>query len=358
MAQYGLMPSDIAAVLAEQNVESPTGTLGAESANTFQYVLKYRGRYEEEADYENMVIRSLPDGSVLRLKDVARIELGAENYTMLSQTSGHPGANCMMAQTSGSNANEIIEEIDEVSADIASSLPKGMVLTDITSTKDFLDASIANVVETLLIAIVLVVLVVYLFLHDLRATLIPSLAIVVSQIGTFAFLYVVGFSLNLLTLFALVLVIGTVVDDSIVVVEAVQAKFDEGYVSAYRATEDAMGGLTSALMTTTIVFMAVFIPVSFMGGTTGTFYTQFGLTMAVAVAISLLNAMTLSPALCALILRPRAGRCRVSPTDSMRLSTARSAAYSRNTCGACPFCSAARQSPSGASSRRAACWSG
>lgn len=235
MAQYGLMPSDIAAVLAEQNVESPTGTLGAESANTFQYVLKYRGRYEEEADYENMVIRSLPDGSVLRLKDVARIELGAENYTMLSQTSGHPGANCMMAQTSGSNANEIIEEIDEVSADIASSLPKGMVLTDITSTKDFLDASIANVVETLLIAIVLVVLVVYLFLHDLRATLIPSLAIVVSLIGTFAFLYVVGFSLNLLTLFALVLVIGTVVDDSIVVVEAVQAKFDEGYVSAYRA---------------------------------------------------------------------------------------------------------------------------
>lgn len=306
MAQYGLMPSDIAAVLAEQNVESPTGTLGAESANTFQYVLKYRGRYEEEADYENMVIRSLPDGSVLRLKDVARIELGAENYTMLSQTSGHPGANCMMAQTSGSNANEIIEEIDEVSADIASSLPKGMVLTDITSTKGFLDASIANVVETLLIAIVLVVLVVYLFLHDLRATLIPSLAIVVSLIGTFAFLYVVGFSLNLLTLFALVLVIGTVVDDSIVVVEAVQAKFDEGYVSAYRATEDAMGGLTSALMTTTIVFMAVFIPVSFMGGTTGTFYTQFGLTMAVAVAISLLNAMTLSPALCALILRPRA----------------------------------------------------
>lgn len=306
MAQYGLMPSDITTVLSEQNVESPTGTLGAESANTFQYVLKYRGRYEEEEDYGNMVIKSLPDGNVLRLKDVARIEMGAENYSMLSETNGYPGANCMMAQTSGSNANEIINEIDKVTADISQSLPKGMVLTDITSTKDFLDASIDNVVETLLIAIILVVLVVYVFLHDLRATLIPSLAIIVSLVGTFAFLSVVGFSLNLLTLFALVLVIGTVVDDSIVVVEAVQARFNEGYTSAYQATVDAMGGLTSALMTTTIVFMAVFIPVSFMGGTTGTFYTQFGLTMAVAVAISLLNAMTLSPALCALIMRPRA----------------------------------------------------
>lgn len=305
MAQYGLMPSDITAVLAEQNVESPTGTLGSESANTFQYVLKYRGRYENEEDYGNMVIKSLPDGNVLRLKDVARIEMGAENYAMLSETSGHPGANCMMAQTSGSNANEIIKEIDKVTADISASLPKGMVLTDITSTKDFLDASISNVVETLFVAIILVVLVVYLFLHDLRATLIPSLAIIVSLVGTFAFPWFVGFSLNLLTLIALVLVIGTVVDDSIVVVEAVQARFDEGYRSAYKATVDAMSGLSSALMTTTIVFMAVFIPVSFMGGTTGTFYTQFGLTMAVAVGISLLNAMTLSPALCALIMRPR-----------------------------------------------------
>ncbi len=308
MAQYGLMPSDIRAVLDEQNIESPTGTLGAESKSTFRYVLKYRGRYENEEDYANMVIKSLPDGSVLRLGDVAKVELGAENYNMLSQTNGHPGANCMTAQTSGSNANETIEEMNRVQADLAASLPKGMVLTDITSTKDFLDASISNVVETLVVAILLVVLVVYLFLHDLRATLIPSLAIIVSLLGTFAFLYAVGFSLNLLTLFALVLVIGTVVDDSIVVVEAVQARFDEGYRSAYQATVEAMGGQTSALMTTTIVFMAVFIPVSFMGGTTGTFYTQFGLTMAVAVAISLLNALTLSPALCALILRPRAGQ--------------------------------------------------
>ena len=306
MAQYGLMPSDITAVLAEQNVESPTGTLGAESPNTFQYVLKYRGRYENEVDYGNLIIKSLPNGEVLRLKDVARIELGTENYTRMSQTSGHPGVSCIMSQTSGSNANEVISEIDALVTEISSSLPKGMVLADIMSTKDFLDASIANVVETLFVAILLVVLVVYFFLHDLRATLIPSLAILVSLIGTFAFLNIMNFSLNLLTLFALVLVIGTVVDDSIVVVEAVQAKFDEGYKSAYRATADAMGGLTSALTTTTIVFMAVFIPVSFMGGTTGTFYTQFGLTMAVAVAISLLNAMTLSPALCALLLKPRA----------------------------------------------------
>lgn len=327
MAQYSLMPSDIAAVLAEQNIESPTGTLGAESGNTFQYVLKYRGRYENEEDYGNMVIRSLPDGSVLRLKDVARIELGAENYAMLSSTSGHPGANCMMAQTSGSNANEIIKEIDKVSAEMSKALPKGMVLTDITSTKDFLDASIANVVETLVLAIVLVVLVVWFFLHDLRATLIPSLAIVVSLIGTFAFLSIVGFSLNLLTLFALVLVIGTVVDNSIVVVEAVQARFDEGCDSPYDATVSAMGGLSSALITTTVVFMAVFIPVSFMGGTTGTFYTQFGLTMAVAVAISLLNAMTLSPALCALILRPRHKAEGTKPSFSDRFHYAFNTSY-------------------------------
>ncbi|MGN0189105.1 MAG: efflux RND transporter permease subunit [Candidatus Cryptobacteroides sp.] len=306
MAQYNLVPNDIATVLAEQNVESPTGTLGAESVNTFQYVLKYRGRYELEEDYGNMVIKSLPGGDVLRLKDVAAIELGTENYSLLSQTDGHPGANCMIAQTSGSNANEIIREIDATSAAISEDLPKGMVLEDIMSAKDFLDASIRNVIMTLLLAIVLVILVVYAFLQDIRATLIPSLAIIVSVIGTFAFIYVAGFSLNLLTLFAIVLVIGTVVDNAIVVVEAVQAKFDEGCTSSYKAAVEALEGLTSALVTTTLVFMAVFIPVCFMGGTTGTFYTQFGLTMAVAVAISLLNALTLSPALCALIMRPRA----------------------------------------------------
>ena len=304
MKKYGLMPSDISTVLDEQNLEAPTGTLGAESDNTFQYVLKYRGRYEQEVDYENLVIKSLPNGEILRLKDVATIELGARGYNYIGEVNGHPGCNIMIAQTSGSNANEIIEEIDRTIAEISKTLPKGIKIVDLMSTKDFLDASIKSVIKTLIEAIILVVLVVYIFLQNMRSTFIPALSIIVSLIGTFAFLSIVGFSLNMLTLFALVLVIGTVVDDAIVVVEAVQAKFDEGYKSSYLATIDAMDGITSALATTTFVFMAVFIPVSFIGGTTGTFYTQFGLTMAAAVAISLLNALTLSPALCALIMTP------------------------------------------------------
>lgn len=306
MAQYGLVPSDITQVLDEQNLEAATGTLGAESGNTFQYVLKYRGRYEFEQDYENMVVRSLPNGEVLRLKDVATIELGSRTYTYIGEVNGHPGSNCMIAQTSGSNANEIIEQIDKEVAEITKNLPKGMEMADLMSSKDFLDASIKNVVKTLIEAIILVILVVYVFLQSMRSTLIPALSIIVSLVGTFAFLIAAGFSLNMLTLFALVLVIGTVVDDAIVVVEAVQAKFDEGYKSPYRATVDAMSNITSALVTTTFVFMAVFIPVSFMGGTTGTFYMQFGLTMAVAVGISLISAMTLCPALCALIMTPHA----------------------------------------------------
>ena len=304
MASYGLEPSDIDAVLSEQNVESPTGTLGAESDNTFQYVLKYRGRYEEEKDYENMVIASRPDGTVLRLKDVARVELGKQGYAMQNTTNGHAGTNCMIAQTPGSNANEIIERVDASLEEIRKTLPPGMEIVDVMNTKHFLDASIHNVVRTLLEAVLLVILVVYVFLQNLRSTFIPLVAIVVSLVGTFGCLYAIGFSLNLLTLFALVLVIGTVVDDAIVVVEAVQAKFDEGYTSPYLASVDAMKGLTSALVTTTIVFMSVFIPVCFVGGTTGVFYTQFGLTMAIAVGISTINALTLSPALCAVIMRP------------------------------------------------------
>ncbi|MDE6099668.1 MAG: efflux RND transporter permease subunit [Paramuribaculum sp.] len=224
MSQYGLVPSDIDNVLANQNIESPTGTLGAESMNTFQYVLKYRGRYEEVEDYENLVIRAYPDGTALRLKDVATIELGAQNYAMLSQTSGHPGANAMIAQTAGSNANNVIIEIDKTLDEIRAGLPAGMILDDIQSTKDFLDASIHKVVETLVIALLLVVLIVYLFIHNLKATLIPAISIMVSLVGTFAFIYAVGFTLNMLTLFAIVLVIGTVVDDSVVVVEALEAK--------------------------------------------------------------------------------------------------------------------------------------
>ena len=304
MAKYNLMPSDISAVLSEQNLEAPTGTLGAESDNTFRYVLKYRGRYEEAIDYENMVIRAESDGTILRLKDVAEIELGERSYDYVGMVNGHPGTTISISQTSGSNANEIIKEVDRTVEEIRENLPKGLEIVDLMSTKDFLDASIKNVIKTLLEAILLVILVVYIFLQSFRSTIIPTISIIVSLVGTFAFLMVAGFSLNMITLFALVLVIGTVVDDSIVVVEAVQAKFDDGYKSAYKASVDAMKGISTALTATTFVFMAVFIPVSFMGGTTGTFYTQFGLTMAVAVGISLVNSLTLSPALCALIMTP------------------------------------------------------
>ena len=304
MAQYNLVPSDISTVLDEQNLEAPTGTLGAESENTFRYVLKYRGRYEQEADYENLVIRAQNDGTVLRLKDVAKIELGSRSYEYIGEVNGHPGTTCTISQTAGSNANDIIVEIDKLVEEISAGLPKGMELVDLMSTKDFLDASRDNVLISLVEAILLVVLVVYVFLQSMRSTLIPTISIIVSLVGTFAFLYAAGFSLNMITLFALVLVIGTVVDNAIVVVESVQAKFDEGCRSAYIATVDAMKGISTALIATTFVFMAVFLPVSFMGGTTGTFYFQFGITMAVAVAISLLNALTLSPAMCALIMTP------------------------------------------------------
>ena len=315
MAHYGLTPSDVTNVLNEQNVEVATGTLGAESQNTFQYVLKYRGRYEEEQEYENLVIRSLPDGDVLRIGDIARVELGSQNYNSIGETNGSPGINISINQVAGSNANEIIKQIDAEVEDIRQSLPPGIVIEDLESKKDFLDASIASVVETLLEALVLVILVVWLFLGSWRATIIPAIAIVVSLIATLAVIYAIGFSLNMLTLFALVLVIGTVVDDAIVVVEAVQARLESGEkqdipltsnpspLTSKTMVADAMHNITSALITTTLVFMAVFVPVCFIGGVTGTFYTQFGLTMAIAVAISLFNALTLSPALSAIIMR-------------------------------------------------------
>ncbi|MBR1932389.1 MAG: efflux RND transporter permease subunit [Prevotella sp.] len=308
MARYGLTPADINKVLDEQNVEVATGTLGADSENTFQYVLKYRGRYEEEQDYEQMVIRSLPSGEVLRIGDVARVELGPQSYNYIGETNGHPGVNIMINQISGSNANEIIKQIDREVADIREGLPSGITIEDLESKKDFLDASIASVLETLVEALLLVILVVYVFLQNFRSTFIPAVAIIVSLIGTLAVLYAIGFSLNMLTLFALVLVIGTVVDDAIVVVEAVQAELDNSKILTLNSkliTIRAMHGITSALVTTTLVFMAVFVPVCFIGGVTGTFYTQFGLTMAIAVAISLFNALTLSPALCALMMKPR-----------------------------------------------------
>ena len=304
MAQYGLQPSDISAALSSQNIEASTGSIGEDSENVFQYTLKYRGRLSTEEEFGDIVIKALPDGSIIRMNDVADIELGAVSYSYSGKVMGAPGVQCMINQTSGSNANEIINEIDSYLSEVRETLPRGIELVDIMSTKDFLDASIHEVIKTLLEAILLVVLVVLVFLQNIRATIIPTLGIFVALIGTFAFLIVAGFSINLLTLFALVLAIGTIVDDAIIVVEAVQAKFDAGYKSPYKATVDAVNGISSAIVTSTLVFMAVFIPVSFMSGTSGVFYTQFGLTMAVAVGLSAVNALTFSPAMCALILKP------------------------------------------------------
>lgn len=304
MAQYSLVPSDVTTVLDEQNLEAATGTLGEDSENTFQYTLKYRGRYETAEEFGNIVVKALDSGEVLRLNDIATIELGAQTYAYNGEIDGHPGATAMISQTAGSNANEIIQEIDQLMEEVRRDLPKGLELVDVMSTKEFLDASIHEVVKTLVEAIILVILVVYVFLQSVRSTIIPALSVIVSLVGTLAFLYVAGFSLNLLTLFALVLVIGTVVDDAIVVVEAVQAQFDDGVRSPYQATHRAMDGIAAAIVTTSLVFMAVFIPTSFMGGTSGTFYMQFGLTMAVAVGLSAINALTTCPALCALLMTP------------------------------------------------------
>ncbi len=304
MAQYGLVPSDITAVLAEQNIESSTGNLGENSSNTFQYTMRYTGRKVLPEEFDQIVIKSLPTGEILCLKDVARVEFGQESYSYSGEINGHPGVASMIFQTAGSNATEILQNIDKLLAEEQTKAPKDVEFVSIMDINDFLFASIHEVIKTLFEAIILVILVVYIFLQDLRSTLIPLISIIVSLIGTFAFMMVAGFSINLLTLFALVLVIGTVVDDAIIVVEAVQARFDVGYKSSYMATVDAMGGITSAIITSSLVFMAVFIPVSMMGGTSGVFYTQFGITMAVAVAISAVNALTLSPALCALILKP------------------------------------------------------
>jgi len=304
MAQYKLIPSDITGVLAEQNIESATGSFGENSDETYQYTMKYTGRLITPEEFGDIVIRSTDNGEVLKLKDVADIQLGQDSYAYHGGMDGHPGVSCMVFQTAGSNATEVNQNIDKLLEEASKDLPKGVELTQMMSSNDFLFASIHEVVKTLIEAIILVILVVYVFLQEFRSTLIPLVGIVVSLVGTFAFMAIAGFSINLLTLFALVLVIGTVVDDAIIVVEAVQARFDVGYRSSYMASIDAMKGISNAVITSSLVFMAVFIPVSFMGGTSGTFYTQFGLTMAVAVGISAINALTLSPALCALLLKP------------------------------------------------------
>ena len=304
MAHYHLIPDDITAVLAEQNVEAATGSFGESSGSSYEYIMKYSGRKQTPEEFGEMVISALPGGEVLRLKDVAHIELGIESYQYSSTTDGHPGVEMMVFQTAGSNATQVVNDIDSLIDEARKSVPEGIMIDSMLSVNDFLYASIEEVIKSLLLAIILVVLVVYFFLQDFRATLIPTISIFVSIIGTFAFMAVAGFTINLLTLFALVLAIGTVVDNAIVVVEAVQSKLEMGYTSSMQAAKDAMGGITAAILTSTVVFMAVFIPVSMMGGTSGVFYTQFGITMAVAVGISAINALTLAPALCAVLLKP------------------------------------------------------
>ncbi len=306
MAQYKLVPADISAALGEQNIEAATGSFGENAENqTFQYAMRYKGRLENISEFENIVIRALPNGEVLRLKDIADIELGTQTYQYQCEINNSPGTEFVIYQTPDSNATEVIKKIDAFLEQARQDFPVDLDMVILESTNDFLFASIYNVIRTLLEAIVLVTLVVFIFLRDFRSTMIPLICTIVSIIGTFLFLFMFGFSINLLTLFALVLSIGVVVDDAIIVVEAVHSKLDLGYKSVYKATVDAMEGITTAIITCTLVFMAVFIPTSFMGGTSGIFYTQFGITMAVAVAISALNALTFSPALCAMLLKPK-----------------------------------------------------
>lgn len=307
MAQYGLQPSDITAALDEQNLEAPTGSLGESSPNVFQYTMKYHGRLKDMTEFSNIVVRSNEDGSVLRLKDIAEVELGRESYGFHGEVDQNPGVTFMVFQVAGSNATAVNEAISAKLEEMAENLPEGLEFVQMMSTNDFLFASIHNVVETLVIAVILVILVVYFFLHDFKSTVIPSISIIVSLVGTFSCLVAAGFSLNILTLFALVLAIGIVVDDAIIVVEAVQAKYDIGYKSPYLAAKDGMADVSMAVITCSIVFMAVFIPVCFMGGTSGVFYTQFGITMATSVGISLISAMTLCPALCAILMKPSDG---------------------------------------------------
>ena len=330
MAQYNLIPSDVSAALAEQNIEAAPGQLGERGNQTYQYTLRYKGRLQEEKEFENIVIKALPDGQILRLGDIARLELGRVSYAFSNKVNGHKAVSSIVFQMAGTNATETIQNLEQVLDKAKESLPAGMDINIAQSANDFLFASIHEVIKTLLEAFILVVLVVYIFLQDFRSTLIPVIAIPVALIGTFFVLKLIGFSVNLLTLSAMVLAIAIVVDDAIVVVEGVHAKLDQGYQSAREASIDAMSELGGAIVSITLVMMSVFIPVSFMGGTSGTFYRQFGLTMAISIGFSALNALTLSPALCALFLKPHStdghgGEKKMSWVD--RFHTSFNAAY-------------------------------
>lgn len=305
MKNYGLMPSDISGILAEQNIEAAPGKLGESSSNQYEYTLRYKGRLKTVEEFGNMIISSSKDGQTIRVKDVARVELGGLYYSVVQNVDGKPAVMMMVTQIAGSNATQIAKDVKKVITDLQKNMPPGVEVLYQQDVTEFIFASIEELVKTLVEAFILVFVVVYIFLQDFRSTLIPLIAVPVSLIGTFFFLYVFGFSLNLLTLSALVLAIAIVVDDAIVVVEAVHAKLDLGYKSARQASIDAMNEIAGAIISITLVMSAVFIPVSFMGGTSGTFYKEFGITMAISIVISALNALTLSPALCAILLKPK-----------------------------------------------------
>lgn len=322
MAQYHLEPTDVSAALAEQNIEAAPGAFGEQGKQTFQYIMRYKGRLVTPEEFENIVIRAKDDGEVLRLKDIATVELGRVTYGFHGGYNGRTGVTAIVFQTAGSNATQIINDCLAFVDDMKKDLPQGLAIAIPMNNNDFLYASIHHVIQTLIEAFVLVFIVVFLFLQDLRSTIIPAIAIPVALIGTFFGMSLIGFSVNLITLSALVLAIAIVVDDAIVVVEAVHAKLDVGYKSARKAAIDAMNEIGGAIVSITLVMMLVFIPVSFMPGTAGVFYRQFGLTMAIAIGISALNALTLSPALCAVFLKPH----NTDASLKERLGTAYSAA--------------------------------
>ncbi|MDQ0641762.1 HAE1 family hydrophobic/amphiphilic exporter-1 [Pedobacter sp. W3I1] len=306
MAVYGLVPNDVSIALAEQNIEAAPGQFGEQGNQAFQYTLKYSGRLKTETEFSNIIIKADANGQILRLKDVARIELGAQSYASYVKFNGKPALGIAISQTAGSNAKEVIENSIKTLDKAATSFPKGVHYETVVNVNNFLDASIEKVIHTLIEAFILVFLVVFIFLQDFRSTLIPAISVPVAIIGTFFFLSLFGFTINLLTLFALVLAIGIVVDDAIVVVEAVHAKLDAGYKDPKKATKDAMDDISGAIISITLVMAAVFIPVSFIQGSSGVFYKQFGLTLAIAIILSAINALTLSPALCAMFLKPHA----------------------------------------------------
>ena len=328
MAQYKLVPTDVSEALAEQNIEAAPGQFGERGNQTFQYTIRYKGRLQQTTEFEDIVIKALPDGNVLRLGDVADIELGRLAYTFNNMVNGHKAVSCIVYQMAGSNATETISDLEKVLAKAQESLPTGLNINIAQNANDFLFASIHEVIKTLIEAFILVFIVVYIFLQDMRSTLIPAIAIPVALVATFFVLKLIGFSVNLLTLSAMVLAIAIVVDDAIVVVEGVHAKLDQGYKSSREASIDAMSELGGAIVSITLVMMSVFIPVSFMGGTAGTFYRQFGITMAIAIGFSALNALTLSPALCAIFLKPHdEGHGTKKMTRVERFHTAFNAAY-------------------------------